>query len=881
MNDYSVIKQHICNNIHTKGRLSETSISEQIHSTRNVIESIGLQMFAQILAVENLSALTNDAWERMQRELESEFNVKHTRGFLVQGDDQRERDTTWWTDDKRPKNENYYWERYNKYLKKSLPPEVVKVIDVDTDIVMNNIEDPEVEVFSRYGMVVGHVQSGKTANYSALLCKAADAGYKCIVVIAGGINNLRNQTQKRLNESFVGIDSKGFQTGCGVGEDKKSRLPVSLTTVESDFNVQDANRSLQGLNFDNISTPVLLVIKKNTHTLTNIINWLEGQYPNQITKHSMLMIDDESDYASINTGEEEDPTTINRKIRKLLSMFSQSSYVAYTATPYANIFIDHEAGNDDIGDDLFPNDFIYALDAPDNYFGARRIFCDPELKHIVKIDDFQDVLPLKHKSIDELPFIPESLKESIRVFILNISIRHLRGQSDKHNSMLVHATRFTAMHQKIFQHIEEYTQSIVKDVEAYASLDDATVQSVLIKDLKETFLKTYFRNHVDKDLEFDWIKVLNNLSNIIRTIVIREVHQSTSVPLQYRDDHPTNAIVIGGTSLSRGYTLEGLSVSYFLRNTVFYDTLMQMGRWFGYRPGYDDLCRVYMTASMAENFSFIIEDTEDLIEDFKIMAEQNRTPNDFGLTVKQRPESALQVTARNKQKNIHTLQCNMRLDGQLKETSWLPSDVLKKSENLDLIKNFIKTMGNENEKIRNNYIWRGIDREYIYDFIDSFHIHLNDAIGIEAKMPIAFIKEYVKNNDTEWDVALLSGDGQREEVTGKNITREKRKVTMKEGYIEIYRRQVSSGAAEAITLDETLRKKLGSNRKAARKELKNPVLRIHILETDLDKNLGAFSMSFPGDGLDQGKLISLQINTVAFKNLMKNFEEGLEEMSDD
>jgi hypothetical protein len=469
---------------------------------------------------------------------------------------------------------------------------------------MDNIENPSIDIFSRYGMAVGHVQSGKTANYSALVCKAADAGYKFIVVIAGGINNLRNQTQKRLNESFVGQD-KGVQVGAGIGNMQRERLPISLTTTERDFNKQDADRNSQGLNFDNIRVPILLVIKKNTHTLSSVIKWLKNQYKNQVANHAMLLIDDESDYASINTKDEENPTAINMKLRKLLSIFRKSAYVAYTATPYANIFIDHKAEDEALGRDLFPRDFIYAIDAPTNYFGARQFFKENEGRHFIGIDDYLDDIPPRHKKDFELLSIPPSLYEAMRLFLLNTAIRQLRGQGDKHNSMLIHATRFTRIHQRLSIHVEDYISEVKKDVRAYGKLPDAILHSRIIRDMKATLELRH------PNIEFQWDAIISCLCSIIDTILVREVHQNTSLPLEYRDDRPTNAIVIGGTSLSRGFTLEGLSVSYFLRNTVFYDTLMQMGRWFGYRPGYQDLCKVYIPPSIIDNFAIIIEATED------------------------------------------------------------------------------------------------------------------------------------------------------------------------------------------------------------------------------------------------------------------------------
>ncbi len=875
MMSYSRIKDHILTILQKyDGPLPPEGISREIQNTKGLMESMG-DDFVRILPDRSrLLPLSEDDWGQMQKELETLFDVKMENGVLIQGRQQQQRDFSWWSSLQKQEGENYYWERYKKFIKRSFSPEVVKTIDDDTDTIMDNIEDPSIDDFNRYGMVVGHVQSGKTANYSALVCKAADAGYKFIVVIAGGINNLRNQTQKRMNESFLGQD-KGVQVGAGVGNTQRDRLPISLTTIERDFNKQDANRNSQGLNFDNIRVPILLIIKKNTRTLSNVISWLEKQYKNQVANHAMLMIDDESDYASINTKDEENPTAINMKLRKLLSLFCKSAYVAYTATPYANIFIDHQATDDNLGRDLFPRDFIYALDAPTNYFGAQSIFLDHDSRHLIPIDDYWEDIPPTHKKDFELHAIPKSLYDAIRLFLLNVAIRRRRGQGDKHNSMLIHASRFTKIHQRLSIFVDDYISEIKKDILSYGNLPDALIHSENIRELKATL---DFRH---PDIEFQWDDIIKEVCSVINTILVREVHQRTSRPLEYSDKRPTNAIVIGGTSLSRGFTLEGLSVSYFIRNTVYYDTLMQMGRWFGYRPGYEDLCKIYTPSSIIDKFALIIEATEDLISDFKIMADAKLTPNDFGLSVKQHPESALQVTARNKQRNVQEFVFDMKLDGRSKETSWLSEKEEDLVHNLNAIKKIVSILQKqERTNVSNHFLWRNIHKENVMKFLSDFRTYQTDPLGITARMPIGFVKKYVEDRDSTWDIALYSGQGDEYKITDDiSIKKEKRKSKQKNGYLEILNRQVSSGNAESIALPEEKRKKWGSNRKATRREMNRPLLMLHILQTDENETLAAFGVSFPGSVLSAEETVSLKINTVYYQNLLE--ELRYEEEADD
>ena len=873
--NYQAVRQYIFNKLNDlPSPLGKSTIVNEIQNLQKVIDAVPKELLESIISVVNFENLSMQDWSRLQRDFEIHFDVEMRHGFVVQGDEQQQRDTTWWSSIEKQKTNLFYWGRYKDYLSKSLPPEVVKTTDVDTDMVMNNLANPNTERFSRYGMVVGHVQSGKTLNYSSLVCKAADVGYKFIVVIAGGINNLRDQTQERLNEAFVGYNG-GIQVGAGVGNASKHLLPLSLTTIERDFNKQDADRLAHGINFETVNVPVLLVIKKNTNTLKNVIEWLEKQYRRNDIEHAMLIVDDESDYASINTKDEDDPTIINKRLRQLLSLFKRSAYVAYTATPYANIFIDHKANLDDIGGDLFPKDFIYALDAPTNYFGARKIFIDSNEKHLVSISE--NDIPYTHKKEFRLTDLPEDLKDAIRLFLLNISIRRLRGQGDKHNSMLVHVTRFTDVHKNVAVLVEDYLINVLrKDILAYALLSDALSQSGVLVELKSTFHK-----HYTTDLEFEWDEILVELPDFIESVVIRDVHNKSVIPLEYRKDIVTNAIVVGGASLARGFTVEGLSVSYFLRNTVFYDTLMQMGRWFGYRPGYEDICKIFMPRNRIRDFAEIIRATEDLVEDFKLMSKNKKTPDDFGLYIQENPDSVLQITARNKQRNMTHFYCDMRLDGSLKETSYLRSeeDVIKK--NIDVIRDVIQQLPSVSTLEKQTHVWKDVDRSIVRKFINEYKTFDKDKLGLSSRMPIGFIKKYIEERDTKWDIALYSGNGKGEfTCNGLHIARQTRQIEFKGGAYEVLNRQVSSGTSEAIAIeDPEVRKRVSNDRKAARGEREKPLLMLHILEVENKESgfkleeISAFGISFNGNAVSEGKPVRLMINTVYFDQL----EEGLKQ----
>lgn len=884
MNSYQAVKNWVLSRLQKKADSIENEvICKEIQESKNIISTLGNEMTAKVLQLDKFTHISEKDWIRIKQELEDYFDVKSEKGTIIQGKEQQSRDTLWWSNKRKQECDNHYWNRYKEYISNDLPRDVIKTVDDDTDQVMDNIENPDIEEFSRYGMVVGHVQSGKTSNYISLICKAADSGYKFIVVIAGGMNNLRSQTQKRLDEGFIGRDETN-EVGAGrFGKIQKEKIPISLTTTYRDFNKQDAERNSHSLNFDNVNVPILLVIKKNTKTLDNVIEWLTKQYKNgDISKHALLLIDDESDYASINTKDEDDPTAINKKIRRLISLFRKSVYVAYTATPYANIFIDHKAEIDAVGADLFPKDFIYALKAPSNYFGAQKIFLETDRKYLREINDYKGYIPLEHKKDFYVQEIPESLYEAMRVFIINISVRRLKGQGDKHNSMLIHVTRFTNVHKQIAIFAQDYIERIKKEINVYGRMNDAENYSSTINSIKLTYEKEY------KNLNFNWKEVLNSICDSVGSVIVREVHQGPTIRLEYKDDYPTNAIVIGGTSLARGFTLEGLSVSYFLRRTVFYDTLMQMGRWFGYRTNYEELCRIYMTSDMIDNFDVITRATKELFFTLEEMNEERKTPNDFGLAVRQHPDSILQVTARNKQKNAADYCFEMNLDGSAKETSWLNSDLNIRNNNLNAVKNVVNKLQDNKilyDKINGSYLWKDVNKSIVIDFLDKFRVYSSDEFNLKSRMPIKFIKEYVLQQSCKWNIAIYSGQGQKYSVDDNGnvqINREQRKVKCRDGFYEIKNRQVSSGNAESIVFSDAERKKLGSKREDIRLKMKKPLLMLHILETredtesnkskEIDEKLAAFGISFPG-GIKSGKRnVFAKVNTVFIKNLLDEEE---------
>ncbi len=257
-------------------------------------------------------------------------------------------------------NENidwYYWNRYKQLLiKKGFGNTIVGTIDIVTDEILDLLQNPNDEgKWQRKGLVVGHVQSGKTANYAGVVCKALDAGYRVIIIMAGLLNSLRKQTQGRVDEGVIGIDSLLMRNDIplrekliGVGIFTSEKWPVSITTAHADFNKPAATERQTAIN--QYEPPLVFVIKKNVSILKNLIDWLKNNNLS-LSEYPMLLIDDEADHASVNTKKDElDPTKTNERIRDLLEIFPKNVYLGYTATPFANIFIDPETPEDMMND---------------------------------------------------------------------------------------------------------------------------------------------------------------------------------------------------------------------------------------------------------------------------------------------------------------------------------------------------------------------------------------------------------------------------------------------------------------------------------------------------------------------------------------------------
>jgi len=710
-----------------------------------------------------------------------------------------------------------YWPRYRMLLEQSLSRSVVDALDESTDAILSRLEAPNREgAWDRRGLVVGHVQSGKTSNYSGLICKAADAGYKIIIVLAGLHNNLRSQTQIRLEESFLGYETSpnrdpGKRIGVGVIDGDPTIHPHCATTRldNGDFNTVVARH----FSISPEERPWLFVVKKQKTVLTQLLRWIGAHVADStetgtgrpiVSKLPLLVVDDESDHASVDTGElefnadgtpdeEHEPRTINRLIRTILHTFSKSAYVGYTATPFANIFIHRRAATREEGLDLFPQAFIINLAAPSNYVGPTRVFGtkttegregDLRIHRIIKDHTDEnghggwmpphnkDHIPVHSENSD----LPPSLHEAIQSFLLACAARACRGQGAKHSSMLVHVTRYTNVqrhvHDSVAEALKRMRQKITLRIDADGLLQE-------LRNLWENEFVPKSRQIAELLPETppvripSWDEILAVLPDVVADVRTQIVNGTAKDALEYSEhaEHGLKVISIGGEKLSRGLTLEGLCTSYFVRTTRMYDTLMQMGRWFGYRPGYIDLCRLYTTEDLIEWFGHIADASDELRDEFDAMAQRGETPETYGLRVMSHP--VLLVTSPIKMRSAKSLQISF--SGSVVETVSLFSDTSVLDRNLAATERLLTAMGapaitdpilmrGRKEQEWSATLWTRVPADMVASFLEEYATHPK-ARKVNSRLLAEFVRSMHSEGElTSWTVALV-GSRQGETYT--------------------------------------------------------------------------------------------------------------------
>ena len=761
-----------------------------------------------------------------------------------------------------------YTNAYENFLRdEGWPPRLVQSLSDVTTRILGHVQDPKSEgSWDRRGLVIGHVQSGKTANYTGLVAKAADAGYKFIIVIAGIHSNLRKQTQERLDEAFIGRSSDPTnRKAIGVGLAINYPHPATLTNINNDFNKKTANES--GWKLNDFSKPIVLVIKKNVSTLAALHTWLKelnAEGDQQISDVPMLLIDDEADNASINTNKEDlDPTRTNAMIRRILRLFAKSSYIGYTATPFANILINPDAYDNEVREELFPRDFIYCLDAPTTYFGAEKVFLNEETsQNIVRaIDDCENFIPASHKRDDLLTELPPSLYGAFDTFIVARAIRNLRGQSNKHCSMMVNVSRFVPVQKAVRDFLSLRERNIREAVRTnYMMPESISAANVYMQNLREAYEREY------STCGFTWTEIKSALNAVFDHLNLYVINSKSDEILDYKkyqaEGIGLTAVAIGGLSLSRGLTVEGLTVSYMYRNTRMYDTLMQMGRWFGYRPNFEDLCRVHLSPGSIKWYSHIAEVSEELIQQVKRMRRDLLSPRDFGLYILSHPDRHLIVTATNKMRSGEEVYLEHSFSGLLRESYIVSVDKNANLHNFEIISRFWRDgFGGKNSEVTDRgVIFKDVSIDIIDKFLSSFETHSTfSGHKSEALSYLRLVAEKYQVGDVLL-ISPLSGSGGELPFTLRNQVR-----ASAEGQIDgtawrLAKDRVASRGDEKLGLDETqqqMAEKLAADDEQSslvsdtyyREIRKKPLLMLHSLEARdteaIPEPVAAYGISFP------------------------------------
>lgn len=663
----------------------------------------------------------------------------------------------------------FYYSKHREYLlEKVYPntPEIVYSLDEETDQIIKRIPKPDgdLDTYAIRGMVIGHVQSGKTAHFTHLISKAASIGYKFIVVLSGMTNTLRLQTQNRLNKELIG-DTTGVV-------DKSSLiqwLPYeskyrSLTTLQRPYSSDDGDFKVPvsdlKLQFNNDDVTIAIVKKlarinrgrRNKQQyfqsiLGSLISWVENdQSLSEKDRPPILIIDDEADQASVDGSNDDcDPTTINHAIRKLLSLFPKSVYVGYTATPFANVFINKDG--EYLGlPDLYPKDFIYALPEPKAYFGTNKFFnlLSDGISIIKNVQDSERA-NINDASIAE---VTDGLGKAILDFIFCILIKDSRNDP-RLKSMLIHTDHRNDQQNIVCGKVKLFLKNVVNGdfLAIYEKFNQYVKDSEVIS-RKVGVLHSYpvyDLNHF-KD---DFIKVVNDLksehdSQLLNIKVVNGLNESLNF-----DNLDNNVICIGGNLLSRGVTVEGLCVSYYLRDTTKYDTLLQMARWFGYRNGYEDLLRVYTTKNIQKSFEYLIHVEHDLRSEIQRYIEEGVTPETFAPKVRAHtrmlPTSKMGVSEKTKAYSQKIIQ-----------TIYFENTYEKLYENYVCAQKIVKD--NLNKMVKRSeekpFLLQGLDIHLLYEFIKSYNYHEKNTFDIDDILEYISVRE---NDEIEsFDILVSS-----------------------------------------------------------------------------------------------------------------------------
>jgi len=664
----------------------------------------------------------------------------------------------------------YYWNRLENYLRVKLTKkyrgeragEIVKSIDDSSNVIMDNIENPTRKKFSSKGLVVGYVQSGKTANFTALIAKAADSGYRFVVVLAGIHDILRLQTQLRLDKELTGINDRNLNKRDFITMPASNFMWQRLTTAEGSLRGGEFIKKGKDpfVVFCHKTGPMIAIIKKNCSVMDNLISWVRNSDENIRKKIPLLLIDDEADQASINTKSNKELSETNKRIRKIINLFSRVSYIGYTATPFANVLIDAKEQ-----DDLYPRNFIISLPKPKGYFGASQLF-DSNLTNcfinVVPEKEIQQLLPQRRSPLVK---IPNSLYGAIYDFLISCCIRCFRGEGDESMSMLIHI-KHTILHQgKIKTEVDDIIKNIIFENHSKSGKKKLLTRfEQYWNEFKLCSEQIIDKLHLSSNLP-TFPQLIKHLENVLGQLQVLELNNKSEDKLDYTLSPKPKVIAIGGNQLSRGLTLEGLMGSYYLRNAKQYDTLLQMGRWFGYRENYEDLTRIYTSASIKGYYIHLATIEEEIRKEIYRYEEEKLTPREMAIVIKSHPN--LKVTSKNKMGAGVERQSSF--SGKTQQTFYMPLDNIQKLKyNLNIGKKFVEKLTQLKNPLplpKNGFIWKNVEPDFVIEnFIDKYS-HSKDAnsygSGFDHDAVLKYIRRRISDRELlTWNIALISRKGE-------------------------------------------------------------------------------------------------------------------------
>ena len=736
----------------------------------------------------NTQYTVQDVINRVYKEINQLIQISSDESDIGQGlflspeDDETDRNhnPSWFTEWLLSSDETQrrFYSRYTDYLKRKRKPyseESVQRMEDDLNQIMNGLGNPRDErPWKRAGLVIGDIQSGKTGTYIGLIAKAIDAGYRAIIILTGNDNELRAQTQERLERGLSGIKTGEWRdhddpdsVSPFEGEEAKWN-PHFLTTMTDDLSrraVRFASEEISSIVAQRDPYGIYIAVMKKTPAFLDgfrdALHKAAGSPPKGVVlKLPLLFVDDEADFASINAKHDQEKVTrTNGAIRKVLSCFGHRDYVAFTATPFANVLISEDKDPEmrrEFGSELFPRHFIYRLagNASGDYFGLETFLTERD-KYYRRLSD-------TYVSNDTPTELSDGIKHAVLYFFL--ANAHLESSAPE-TTMLLNISVKQSEHQKIADMIKDFVKSARSEI---LSTMNAPSSSKYIGEVMAMLRDVYLKEFAVSDSPAHWLDDLVMKMGRATDCGIKVINSSTSKtgsqddPLGYRQ-HP-HVIAIGGHKISRGLTLKNLIVSVLLRRTQMMDTLLQMGRWFGYRANIKDEIRVYMTEDRLQDFKQIGFTIADLKSQIEEMREAEASPADFGAEVKY-AAGKLIPTAKNKQggAKISTIFLDNYYIGRLRETSRLPVSPELIDKNNKAVEEFLSSLGN-----CTRFKWgdKSDDRDLYFTDLDQIHLIKLLATVDFPRPDCQEIASVIRRNPAlrgrKFDLLIKSGDSKTE-----------------------------------------------------------------------------------------------------------------------